>query len=147
MNEDKRIKAKRDELLQTFAELSDDEMKIASGLIDQAAFLAVTLEDLAAKIQAEGVTEEYTNGANQSGRKISSNAKAYTSLIGKYTTITTKLLQLVPATPKNTAPTYNEIMDALSDDARAALTRGFTDKRGELHRDLSYRDYLMGACE
>ena len=109
--------------------------------------MAVTLEDLAAKIQAEGVTEEYTNGANQSGRKISSNAKAYTSLIGKYTTITSKLLQLVPETPRDTAPTFNEIMDALSDDARETISRGFNEKRTELHRDIGFRDYVMGACE
>ena len=146
MTEDNRIKEKRDELLKTFAHLSDDEIKIASGLIDQAAFLAVTLEDLAALIQTEGVTEEYTNGANQKGRKISSNAKAYTAMIGKYTTITTKLLQLVPH--GTTRPlTLSEILDLLSEDAKNDLSQGFYKKRAELQRDLGYREYITGECE
>ena len=96
MKEDKRITAKKEELLQLFGSLPDVKLKVAADLINQAAFCAVTLEDLAATIQAEGVTEEYTNGSNQAGRKISSNAKMYTALVGKYTTITTKLLALVP---------------------------------------------------
>ena len=96
MKEDERITTKKTELLQIFETLPECKLKVAADLINQAAFVAVTLEDLAEAIQAEGVTEEYTNGSNQAGRKISSNAKMYATLIGKYTSITTKLLALVP---------------------------------------------------
>lgn len=146
MTVEERIKEKRDELMQTFAGLSEDELKVASGLIDQAAFLSVALADLADTIKAEGLTEEYTNGTNQAGRKISSNAKAYTSLVGKYTTITTKLLQLVPHNATR-GPSYSEIMDALGDDAKKAITQGYTAKRGELKHEIGYRDYVMGAFD
>lgn len=91
-----RVEAKKTELLETFAGLSDKQLKVASDLIAQAAFMAVTLEDLAASISENGTVEEYTNGANQSGRKISSDAKLYASLIAKYTQIVTKLLKIVP---------------------------------------------------
>ena len=47
------------------------------------------------------MTESYTNGANQSGRKISSNAKMYSTLIGKYNSIVAKLLKIVPPKPAN----------------------------------------------
>lgn len=100
MDNTERIEAKKVELLNTFATLPEEKLKVAADLIAQAAFLAVTLEDLAEIIGKEGMTEDYQNGANQSGRKISSNAKMYASLIGKYNTIVTKLLTIVPAAEK-----------------------------------------------
>ena len=103
MDNNERIKAKRKELLEIFQDLNENELKIAAGLIDQAAFLSVTLEDLAEDISENGTIEEYTNGANQSGRKISSNAKLYSSLIAKYTAITTKLLKIAPKVKEKSA--------------------------------------------
>lgn len=100
MTKEQRIENKRAELMEVYAGLSENELKVAAGLIDQAAFLGVTLEDLAESITKNGTIEEYTNGKNQSGRKISSDAKLYNSLIAKYTAITTKLLQIVPPAPK-----------------------------------------------
>ena len=100
MNKEERKEAKVSELMQIYEELPEEKLKVASDLISQAAFMAIELEDLAEIISKEGMTEEYTNGANQSGRKISSNAKMYSSLIGKYASITTKLLQLVPVKSK-----------------------------------------------
>lgn len=96
MSIEERTTAKQAEILATLAGADEHKIKMASDLIKQAAFMAVTLEDLADVISAEGVTEEYTNGANQSGRKISSNAKMYSSLIGKYDAVISKLLKLVP---------------------------------------------------
>lgn len=101
MTNDERIEAKRTELMETFASMPPEQLKVAADLIGQAAFLAVSLEDLSEVIAKEGMTEEYTNGANQSGRKISSNAKMYSSLIGKYNTIVMKLLKIVPPKPDN----------------------------------------------
>ena len=96
MNKEERINSKKNELLQIFSGLSDDELKVASGLIEQAAFIDTTLEDLAEKISVNGTSEEYTNGTHQSGRKISSDAKLYSALISKYVLITTKLLKMIP---------------------------------------------------
>lgn len=96
MSIEERITAKQAEIMATLAGADDNKIKMASDLIKQAAFMAVTLEDLADVISEEGVTEEYTNGANQSGRKVSSNATMYKSLIGKYDAVISKLLKLVP---------------------------------------------------
>ena len=99
MTNEERIEAKRTELMETFASMPQEQLKVASDLIAQAAFLAVSLEDLSEIIAKEGMTETYTNGKNQSGRKISSNAKMYSALIGKYNTIVVKLLKIVPPKP------------------------------------------------
>ena len=96
MDNNERIELKRAELMESFEGMPPEKLKVASDLIGQAAFLAVSLEDLAEVISKEGMTEQYTNGKNQSGRKISSNAKMYSALIGKYNTIVNKLLKIVP---------------------------------------------------
>ena len=75
MDKNKRIELKRVELMESFENLQPEQLKVATDLISQAAFMAVELEDLAELISKEGMTEIYTNGATQSGRKISSNAK------------------------------------------------------------------------
>ena len=90
------MEAKREELLELLAGLSEPKKKIAADLIQQASFMAVTLDDLAEKINQDGTTEEYTNGEHQRGRKISSDAKLYNSLIGRYSSIILKLMKLAP---------------------------------------------------
>lgn len=102
MEKSERIQKKREELESVFAELSDDQKQIANNLITQASFLSVTLEDLNEKINENGTTEQYTNGKNQSGTKISSDAKLYSNLISKYTAIITKLLKLTQNCKTNT---------------------------------------------
>ena len=96
MDKHERIEKKKAELFQTFEEMPEEQLKVARDLIGQAAYLSIELEDLAEIISKEGMTEEYSNGENQSGRKISSNAKMYNSLIGKYNTIVNSLLKIVP---------------------------------------------------
>lgn len=96
MDKNERIELKRTELMQSFETLPAEKLKVAEDLIGQAAFMAVELEDLAEIISEEGMVEEYQNGKSQRGRKISSNAKMYSALIGKYNAIITRLLKIVP---------------------------------------------------
>lgn len=100
MDINSRLEEKRAEMLDVFANLSAGELKVALPMIEQGAFLAVLCEDLAAVIAEAGVTETYSNGATQSGVKISSELKAYCSALSKLTTITGRLLKLVPEPPK-----------------------------------------------
>lgn len=100
MDKNERIELKRAELMRSFERLPADKLKVSEDLIGQAAFMSVELEDLAEIISKEGMTEIYTNGANQSGRKVSSNAKMYSTLIGKYNSIIAQLMKHVPAPEK-----------------------------------------------
>lgn len=100
MTQDERTRAKKRELLEIYGALPENELKAASDLIDNAAFLSVTLEDLQEDIKKNGVTEIYTNGEHQQGRKQSSAVKAYNSLMSKYVRIMSELLKRVPETKK-----------------------------------------------
>lgn len=145
MDTTERVEAKKTELLETFAGLSEKQMKVAADLIGQAAFMAVTLEDLAASISENGTVEEYTNGANQSGRKISSDAKLYASLIAKYTQIVTKLLKIVPKEQKKNPLTEARIQEkeAAEKEARRKAEEARQRKVDEEHFFLALQQGLL----
>ena len=93
---DERRRAEEDKIWVALSELSDNKKKIVQKTVQDAAFKAVLLEDLHATIQAEGVIEEYQNGANQSGRKVSSVFQAYSSLDKSYQSQVKILLDALP---------------------------------------------------
>lgn len=63
--------------------------------------MKVTLEDLQEKINSEGVTDEYQNGANQKGIKQSATLQSYNSLIKNYASVMKSLSQLLPPEKKD----------------------------------------------
>lgn len=149
MGNEERVSEKRAELLDVFADLPAKQLRVASDLIDQAAFMAVTLEDLAESISVNGTVEEYTNGANQSGRKISSDAKLYASLISKYTALVAKLLQLIPEEkkPAQIQPKPKEEVNsqaAADQERKRAKEAAFFDavKRGEV-KQTEYKSFCV----
>lgn len=100
MRKEERIAAERERLNALFADLDANQLQTAAGLISSAAFLAVSLEDLEAEINANGYIDSYTNGSNQAGEKISAAVQAYTALNAKYQSTMQKLLKIVPPAPK-----------------------------------------------
>lgn len=140
MNKDERIELKRVELMSSFETLQPEQLKVAMDLISQAAFMAVELEDLAETISHEGMTEIYTNGANQSGRKISSNAKMYSTLIGKYNAIVSRLLKVVP--PPAAKPKEKTAADIASEREAAERQDQY---RIQLERDRAITDAFCKA--
>lgn len=100
MKKEERIAAERERLNALFADLDANQLQAAAGLISSAAFLAVSLEDLEADINANGYIDSYTNGSNQAGEKISAAVQAYATLNAKYQSTIQKLLKIVPPVPK-----------------------------------------------
>ena len=100
MTKEQRIAAESERLGALFADLDENQQQTAAGLISSAAFLRVTLEDLEAEINAAGCTEEYINGRDQSGVKVSAACQAYASFNTKYQSTIQKLLKIVPPAPK-----------------------------------------------
>ena len=65
-------------------------------LIKSAAFHAITLEELQVIINANGYSEEYQNGKNQSGLKKTPEVDTYCSYVKNYNTIIKTLNELLP---------------------------------------------------
>jgi hypothetical protein len=95
-----RIKKEKERLLAIFSGLDPNKLKVCSTLIDRAAFITVSLEDLETELNENGWTETYTNGRNQEGVKKAAAAEAHISLTKNLNAIIKQLLELVPPAQK-----------------------------------------------
>ena len=79
-----------------FSAMPENELMFCDPLLQNAAFMKVTLEDLQKAINENGVTDSYQNGANQSGTKASADLQAYNSLAKVYNALMDKLSAKLP---------------------------------------------------
>lgn len=99
MTIDERVKAEQERLLSIFSDLDENELQVAEGLINQACFMLVTLEDLQKSIAESGTVGTYQNGEHQSGTKQSAELQAYNQTLRSYNAVIGKLLKIVPHKP------------------------------------------------
>lgn len=138
MTNKERIDKYKNDLLGVFGGLSENELEVAAGLIDTAAYMRVLIEDLQADLSENGIEEEYTNGNNQSGRKLRSTAKLYNSTISKYVMIINKLLRMVPPPKKKWGAITSKPVDPDYETRRAA-ERAFLEALGR--NEVDQGDY------
>lgn len=93
---DKRIKKEILKYKKILANVEPERKKAVEKLIENAAFMAATLDDLQAEINENGCIEKYKNGENQYGYKESTAFKAYNSLIKNYNVTVKQLLDQLP---------------------------------------------------
>ena len=98
LEQDRRVKEEVERLKKIFKDLELDEkkMKAAESLIENAAFMAVTLKDLQDAINENGVISEYKNGENQWGTKQSDEVKTYNQMIKNHSSLIKQLTNLLP---------------------------------------------------
>lgn len=92
------IKKEVSKLTRTFKSLSTGTKSSITNLINEAAFMSVSLSELRAIINKKGYIEEYQNGENQKGIKKAAEVDIYNSLIKHYMAIMKQLLDLLPKT-------------------------------------------------
>lgn len=90
-----RIKKEYNKLKRLYKNIGKEKMSLVDGLIQNAAFMKITLDELQIEINENGVTEEYVHGKNQNGVKQSSAIQAYNATIKNYTA-TIKQLDSLP---------------------------------------------------
>ena len=98
LEKDKRVKGEIERLTSILEELEIDSQKkeVAKSLIENAAFMAITLQDLQNEINREGVVSRYQNGENQWGTKQSPEASTYISLVNRHNAVMKQLIDLLP---------------------------------------------------
>lgn len=88
-------------LTDIFKEVDNKKQRTVKGLIEESAFMKTTLLELKEIIQNEGVINEMPQGEYSIMREHPA-LKSYNTTIQRYTTVTEKLLGLLPKdTPKN----------------------------------------------
>ena len=96
LNAEDRIKKEIERINFYFQELPENELAIIFPLIEQAAFMRCTLNDLQNYVAEHGAVEHYSNGATQQGLKQSSALQAYNKLIANYMAVIRSLAQYLP---------------------------------------------------
>lgn len=91
-----KIKKEKNKIKRIFAELDANKKKLVEPLIEKAAFMSVTLDELQEQINSEGCVSEYQNGANQYGTKKSPEVEIYLNMSKNYANIIKQLTELVP---------------------------------------------------
>ena len=104
-----RIKKERERLLEIFKDLEPNKLSTCQALIDRAAFITVSLEDLEVQLNETGWIEPYQNGEKQSGMKKAAAADVHISLTKNLNAIVKQLLDMVPAAQKSSR--LNELMN------------------------------------
>lgn len=94
--EDNNVRAEYRRLLKLYQDAPKKRLDLIRKLIMQAAFMAITLDNLAQKIKENGVTETYQNGANQRGIKKSAEVEVYNTMSKNYAGIMKQLADMLP---------------------------------------------------
>ena len=96
----KRIKKERTRLMRIFSDLDENKKQTCEALIDRAAFITISLQDLETQLNTTGWVETYQNGENQYGMKKAAAADVHISLTKNLNAIMKQLLELVPPAQK-----------------------------------------------
>lgn len=96
IEKEKLVKKELNKIKRTFKDMPADVKKLNEKLMYNAAWLAVSLDELTKTIDENGMVSEYKNGENQYGTKKSPEAELYTSWSKQYSAIMKQLSDLLP---------------------------------------------------
>lgn len=91
-----KIKKEQKRLEDILKNIDTSKKKTVEKLIEDAAFMAVTLEETRQIIARDGVIETYQNGENQKGVKKSSAVEVYDKMLNTYSKVIKQLCDLIP---------------------------------------------------
>ena len=100
LTKEQKIKKEIARLKRVFKDLDKNKLQTVESLIKNAAFMAVSLEELQEIINAEGYVVEYQNGENQKGTTQSDAVKTHIAMTKNHAAIIKQLTDLVPPEKK-----------------------------------------------
>ena len=103
-----RIKKEYKKLKELFQNLPENKMKLCEPLIQNAAYMKATLEDLQAKVNEEGAVIKNTNGNGFEVTQENPAQKSYVATLGKYNTVISQLSEMLP--PMETKSKFSEFI-------------------------------------
>lgn len=117
IDKDKLIQAEVDKLNDIFHFLPEDKKKLCEGLIQNAAFMKVTLEELQADVVEHGAMISCQSGNGFKTIKDNPAQKAYATMISRYSSIIDQLESYLPSNKTMSA-------QAAGEQFAAAVARG-----------------------
>jgi hypothetical protein len=111
LEREKKIKQEINRIKKLYKDLSRDKVKVVEGLINEAAFMKLTLEELREDLFRNGFTELYENGTQVINRE-RPEAKIYSTMIQRYSNVMKQLIDYMPLEEKEEE--QDELMKFLS---------------------------------
>lgn len=99
LERDKKIKQEINKIKKIFKNFPKDKTKVLEGLINEAAFMKVSLEDTRADLIKKGLTELFEQG-EQSFNRERPEVKIYTTFMQRYSGVMKQLIDLLPVEVK-----------------------------------------------
>lgn len=113
---EKQIKTELNRLQKLFSNAAENKKALLAPLIQNAAFMKVTLEDLQTAININGAIDEYRNGANQSGYKQSAEIQSYNALVKNYAAVMKTLSQNLPREKEKGEGRFEKFLEAVNNE-------------------------------
>lgn len=95
LERDKKIKQEINRLNKIYKELPKEEKKIMDGLVQEAAFMKIQLEETRIDILENGLTEQFEQGSQKFERE-RPLVKTYLSFIQRYTAVMKQIIDYMP---------------------------------------------------
>lgn len=95
LNKTEMIKREEGRLKELVKEVAPEKLPLADSIAHSLAFQRVHLRELEEILTLKGFTEEYQNGANQSGIKESSESRSYNNLAKTYVSYQKQMTEIL----------------------------------------------------
>lgn len=112
VSKEERIKKEVNRLRRILKNVPKDKISAAMGIIQRAAFMAITLEDLEADLNEKGTVELFTQGEYVYERQRPA-AQLYNTTVKNYTATCKQLSDLIPSgspPPKNDKDPFEKLL-------------------------------------
>lgn len=110
LEKEKLIKKEISRLKKTCRDMAPDKQSAAHSLIEEAAFMSVTLKDLRMTINKSGCVSVYQNGENQWGTKKSPEVDVYNTMIKNHLQVMKQIADMLPETAPDDGKEILEFM-------------------------------------
>ena len=100
LEREKKIKQEINRIKKLYKDLNKDKIKVVEGLVTEASFMKLSLEELRDDLFKNGHTELYENGS-QSCTRERPESKIYATLIQRYSNVMKQLIDYMPTEVKS----------------------------------------------
>lgn len=111
LEREKKIKQEMNRIKKIYKDLDKDKIKVVEGLVKDAAFIKLTLEELRDDLFKNGLTEMYENGP-QVVKRERPETKIYATMIQRYSQVMKQLIDYMPVEVKTEEK--DELLEFLS---------------------------------
>ena len=95
LEREKKIKQEINRIKKLYKDLEKDKVKVVEGLVTEASFMKLTLQELREDLFKNGMTELYENGPQVVNRE-RPETKIYSTMIQRYSNVMKQLIDYMP---------------------------------------------------